>query len=205
MPKAPFNSHKPGKEPKGKKCPPFEEAAAFYIENETDRKRAVDFGAWLRKNKLSPAAGNNGYNWYVKFKFTDHNKITNEKYYQGTYHGCYIKLFNDAWHILPSKDILEHVLLRDELKEIIWDSIFPCYGCNYGCFKHTHNAEYNFTISGREFTGKGICLRNPICLTNPDDKTLDILKEILLKRKGGDDLIIEKGKNMYDYGMIVMN
>ena len=45
MPKTPFNSHKPGKEPTqfGKKCPPFEEAAMFYIDNKTDQKRAVNF------------------------------------------------------------------------------------------------------------------------------------------------------------------
>ena len=202
MPKTPFNSHKPGKEPKQKKCPPFEEAVAFYIENEVENKRALDFGAWLRTNKLAPSAGNNGYNWYVKFYYIDHNNIKNDKYHRSTYHGCYIKMFDDTWHILPSKDILEQILLREDLREVIWDSIFPCYGCNYGCFKHTHNTEYKISIFDREFIGKGICLRNPICLSNPDDKTLDALKEILLKRKDSGDLEITKNMNIYNYGMI---
>lgn len=180
MPKTPFNSHKPGKEPKTKRCPPFEEAVRFYMDDETDKKRALDFAVWLRKNKLSPSTGTNGYNWYVNFKYVDYNNCKDGKHYRGTYHGCYIKLFNDTWHILPSKDILEQLLLRDELKEIIWNSIFPCYGCNYGCFKHTHNTEYKKEIFGREFTGKGICLHTPICLSNPDGKTLDVLKEVLL-------------------------
>lgn len=202
MPKTPFNSHKPGKEPKTKRCPPFEEAVRFYMEDETDKKRALDFAAWLRKNKLSPSTGTNGYNWYVNFKYVDYNICKDGKHYRGTYHGCYIKLFNDTWHILPSKDILEQLLLRDELKEIIWNSIFPCYGCNYGCFKHTHNTEYKKEIFGREFTGKGICLHNPICLSNPDDKTLDVLKEVLLKRKESDDLEIKDDMNIYNYGMM---
>ena len=201
MPKTPFNSHKPVKEPKFKKCPPFEEAVDFYIENEADKKRALDFGAWLRKNKMSPSSGNNGYNWYVKFYYVDYNVYKNDKYHRSTYHGCYIKMFNDTWHILPSKDILQSILLREELKEVIWGSIFPCYGCCYGCFKHTHNTERRISIFNREFSGKGICLRNPICLSNPDDKTLDVLKEILLARKDSGDLEI-KEKNIYNYGMI---
>ena len=204
MPKTPFNSHKPGKEPKhkGKNCPPFEETAIFYIENEDARKRALEFAAWLRKNKMSPLSGTNGYNWYVSFKYIDYNKQKNGKYYRGTYHGCYIKMFNDTWHILPSKDILEQILLHEDLKEVIWDSIFPCYGCNYGCFQQTHNTEYKKTILGREFTGKGICLRQPICLSNPGDKTLDVLKEILAARKKSGDLEIVKNMNIYNYGKI---
>lgn len=202
MPKAPFNSHTPGKEPRFKRCPPFEEAVCFYLESETDKKRALDFAKWLRQNKLSPVSGTNGYNWYVNFKYVNYNHCKGGKYYRGTYHGCYIKLFADTWHLLPSKDILEQLLLRDELKEVIWESIFPCYGCNYGCFQHTHSTEYRKLIFGREFTGTGICLRNPICLSNPGDKALDIMKEILLARKDSDDLIIKENMSIYHYGMI---
>ena len=43
MPKTPFHSHKSGKEPKLEKCPPFDEAAISYIENEADKNRALDF------------------------------------------------------------------------------------------------------------------------------------------------------------------
>lgn len=130
MPKTPFNSHKPGKEPTqfGKRCPPFGDAVMFYIENKADQKRALSFGEWLKANKLSPIAGNNGYNWHIRFKYKQGDKI-------GTYNGCYIKMYFDTWHILPSKDILEQMLLREELKDSIWDNAFSCYGCNWGCYK----------------------------------------------------------------------
>jgi hypothetical protein len=49
---------------------------------------------------------------------------------------------------------------------------------------------------------KGICLRQPICFTNPDDKTIDVLKDVLLKRKNGEDLVISKNMNFYNYGML---
>jgi len=68
---------------------------------------------------MSPLSGTNGYNWYVSFKYIDYNKQKNGKYYRGTYHGCYIKMWGGTWHILTCKDILEHVLLREELKEVI--------------------------------------------------------------------------------------
>ena len=202
MPKTPLNSHSSGKEPKQGKCPPFEDAISFYIENESDKERALDFAKWLRKNKFSPSAGNNGYNWYVKFHYINHNVIKDGKYHRSTYHGVYIKLFCDTWHILPSKDILEQVLLRDDLKEIIWDSMFPCYGCNHGCFKQTHNSERNLILFNREISVKGICLKQPVCFTNPCDKILDALKEILLMRKNSEDLIVGTNMTIYNYGMI---
>ena len=89
MPKTPFNSHKPGKEPKKGKCPPLAEAVAFYIENDNNQKRALDFAEWLKTNKMSPIAGNNGYNWHIRFKYWQKNKC-------GTYNGCYIKLYHDT-------------------------------------------------------------------------------------------------------------
>ena len=84
MPKTPLNSHKPGKEPTqfGKKCPPFKEAAIFYIDNKIEQKRALDFAEWLKANKMSPITGNNGYNWHIRFKYIQNNK-------SGTYNGCY--------------------------------------------------------------------------------------------------------------------
>ena len=202
MPKTPLNSHKPGKEPKKGKTPPLEDVIGFYIENESDKKRALDFTEWLRKNKLSPSAGNNGYNWYVKFNYINQNIVKDGKEHRSSYHGVYIKLFNDTWHILPSKDILEQVLLRDELKDVIWNSLFPCYGCNYGCFEQVHGSERNKILFGREVSIKGICFRQPLLFTNPDDKTLDILKEILLNRKKSNDLLISKNMNIYNYGTI---
>ncbi|MCL2202929.1 MAG: hypothetical protein FWB88_03185 [Defluviitaleaceae bacterium] len=202
MPKSPYNSHMPGKEPpKGKRLP-LEDAVCIYIDDAADKARALGFAEWLRRNKISPSAGNNGYNWYVKFHYVNQNASKDGKYQRSTYHGIYIKLFNDTWHILPSKDILEQVLMRDDIKETVWDSIFPCYGCSYGCYKQAHNTERNKSLFGRDVSVKGVCPRQPLCFTNPSDKTLDVLKEILLKRKNSDDLIIGANMNIYNYGMI---
>jgi hypothetical protein len=57
-------------------------------------------------------------------------------------------------------------------------------------------------LFGREFVGKGICLRQPICFSNPSDKTLVVLKEVLLARKGSADLEIKANMTIYNYGMI---
>lgn len=57
-------------------------------------------------------------------------------------------------------------------------------------------------ILGRVFTGKGICRRNPICLSNPDSETLAVLKDILLARKNSADLEIKANMNIYDYGIL---
>ena len=189
MPKTPPNSHKPGKEPTqfGKKCLPFKDAAIFYLDNKIEQKRASDFAEWLKLNKMSPIAGNNGYNWHIRFKYIQNNK-------SGTYNGCYIKLYNDTWHILPSKDILEQMLSREELKDSIWDNTFLCYGCNWGCYKREHNIKHR-----SEYIEKGICLKEPLCFSNPDDKILDVLKEILLVRKNSEDLKVD---DIYTYGMV---
>jgi len=201
MPKTPHNSHKPGKVPKYGRCPPLEEAAGFYIEDEVDRERALAFVAWLRENKLSPAAGTNGYNWYVKFNYVNHNVIRDGKYHRSTYHGVYIKLFDDTWHILPSKDILEQFLLRDDMKEIAEGSIFPCYGCNYGCFKKRDSIGRTRMLFGRRIFVKAACLRQPICLTSPSESTLAALKEILLTRRSSGDLVIGENMTIYSYGI----
>ena len=57
-------------------------------------------------------------------------------------------------------------------------------------------------IFGREWTGTGICRKNPICFSAPDDETLAVLKEILLERKNSGDLEITANMNIYNYGMI---
>ena len=86
------------------------------------------------------------------------------------------------------------MLLREEIKDSIWNNTFLCYGCNWGCYKREDNIKQK-----HEFIKKGICLKEPLCFSNPDDKTLDVLKEVLLARKKGEDLKVE---NIYTYGMV---
>ena len=160
-------SYKLGKEPTHKRCPKFEETVLFYIDDENQQKRALDFAAWLRGNKMAPYAGNRGYNWYIKYK----GRIV-----------CYIKIYDDTWHITPRDEIMADILTREDIKEVLWESIFSCYGCNYHCERWAKEL-HEINLFGREFTGAGlgICRLFTVRIHNPDDKTLEVLKEILLK------------------------
>jgi len=162
-------SYKPGKEPRHTKCPKFEDIVHFYLDYEAQQRRALDFAAWLRANRMAPYAGNRGYNWYIKFN----GRIVS-----------YIKIYDDTWHITLRDEIMRDMLTREDIKEELWESIFPCYGCNYGCHKRAKEV-YKLTLFGREFngTGLGICRLFTVRMHNPDDATLDVLKEILFKHR----------------------
>jgi len=162
-------SYKPGKEPTHKRCPEFEGTVLFYLDDEAQQKRALAFAEWLRGNKLPPRAGNSGYNWYIQYK----GRIV-----------CYLKIYGDTWHITLRDEITSGMLAREDIKEALWESIFPCYGCNYGCYKHEAEL-YTPTVFGREFTGTGlgICRLFTVRIHNPDDKTLEALKEVLLANR----------------------
>ena len=162
-------SYLPGKEPTHTRCPKFEDTVLFYLEDESQQKRALDFAAWLRDNKLPPRAGNRGYNWYIQYK----GRIV-----------CYIKIYDDTWHITLRDEVMADMLAREDIKEVLWESIFSCYQCNYHCHKRSED-NYPIRLFGREFIGAGlgICRLFTVRIHNPDDKTLDVLKEILLSRR----------------------
>ncbi|MCL2433360.1 MAG: hypothetical protein FWD16_02430 [Clostridia bacterium] len=162
-------TYKPGKEPTHTKCPKFEETVMFYFDDGPLRQRMLDFAAWLRDNKLPPSSGNRGYNWYIKYKGRT---------------VCYIKIYGDTWHITLRDEIMKDMMAREDIKEALWESIFPCYGCNYGCYKW-HKDKYTLQLFGREFEGGelGICRLFTIRIHDPDEKTLDALKEVLLANK----------------------
>ena len=162
-------SYKPGKEPMHKRCPKFEDVVLFYLDDKVQQNRAINFATWLRKNKMAPYAGNRGYNWYIKFK----GRIV-----------CYIKIYDDTWHLTLRDEIMADMLAREDIKEVLWESIFSCYGCNYRCHKKGKE-EYKLLLFGREFAGAGlgICKLFTVRIHNPNEKTLDVLKEILLTHR----------------------
>jgi len=162
-------TYKPGKEPTHKRCPKFEDTVLFYFDDEAQQKRALNFAAWLRENKLPPRAGNRGYNWYIQYK----GRIV-----------CYIKIYDDTWHITLRDEIMRDILTKETIKEVLWESIFPCYQCNYHCERWA-NDNYTLNLFGRDFMGTdfGICRLFTVRIHNPDDKTLDVLKEILITHR----------------------
>jgi len=162
-------SYIPGKEPTHKKCPKFEDIVLFYLDDEEQKNRALDFASWLRENKMAPYAGNRGYNWYIKFN----GRIV-----------TYIKIYDDTWHLTIRDEILADMLTKEDIKEELWDSIFSCYGCNYHCERHT-NELYKINLFGKEFigTGLGICRLFTVRVHNPNDAVITALKDVLLARR----------------------
>ena len=160
MPKIPLN-HKPEKEPKHKRCPKFEDAAASYLENPEDRERALEFAAWLRANRMAPSAGNSGYNWYVA---------------QQGKRVCQLKMYDDTWFILTRWEIIDELIAREELKEVLWEHAFQCTVCNTRCGYGTLDLD----LYGREV--KNICRQYFLRICNPDAKTIELFKEFLLER-----------------------
>ena len=156
-------NHKPGKEPIPNKKAKYEDAVTLYLDNIEDRDRALEFGAWLRANKMSPLAAKSGYNWYINFDGR---------------HVCHIRLYDDTWHIWPREEVLQDILAREEIKDTLYDSIFYCIKCSHadGCKPVT-----DINVLGREI--KGVCMYFYISLRNPDAEIIEILKEILLARK----------------------
>jgi len=98
------------------------------------------------------------------------------------YYGkAYIKIYDDTWHLTFRDEIMADMLSKEEIKEVLWESIFPCFRCNYHCERWSDNL-YSIDVFGRGFTGTGfgICRMFTLRIHDPDDKTLEVLKEVLL-------------------------
>ena len=161
MPKTLLN-HKPGKEPKHKRCPKFEDAAVLYLENAEDRERALEFAAWLRKNRMAPSAGNSGYNWYVSQKGT---------------RVIQMKMYDDTWFIVTRWEIIDELIAREELKEVLLENVFQCTVCNTkGCPWGT----LDLNLYGHEL--KGICRQTFLRIRNPNENSINLMKSFLLER-----------------------
>jgi len=162
-------TYKVGKEPTHKRCPKFEDVVRFYFDDEAQVNRAINFATWLRENKLTPCAGNRGYNWYIQYKARVF---------------CYIKIYDDTWHITLRDEIMKDMLAREDIKEVLWESIYPCWQCNYHCERGAKDI-YTINVFGRNFTGEnfGVCRLFTVRIHNPNDKTVEALKEILLAHR----------------------
>ena len=160
MPKVPLN-HKPEKKPKHIRCPKFEDAAGIYLENLQDRERAVEFAVWLRLNKMAPTTGNSGYNWYVAQK--------GKRVFQ-------LKMYDDTWFVLTRWEIINELLTKEELKEVLWENAFQCTVCNTKCGYGT----LNINVFGREM--ENICRQYFLRIRNPDESTISLLKTFLTER-----------------------
>jgi hypothetical protein len=156
-------NHKPDKKPTHKKCPKFEDAVALYLDNSDEQERALGFCAWLRTNKLSPVAGNSGYNWYIS---------------QNKQRILQLKMYNDTWYITTRWEIIDELISKEELKEVLWANICYCTLCNTrGCSWGTLDLD----LFGREF--KGVCRQFMLRIGNPDARTINLMKEFIMARK----------------------
>ena len=154
----------------------FEQEIENYISeflNEIQKKNALDFITYLRKNDmLFEKAG--GYwvdklYWYIKY---------NEKYV------CYILISSeeepspDPW-IIWSDDSgsnwYKDVLLDEHMKEIFWENIDFCGNCGGCSVKGT-----NKTIFGKIFDN--VC-RTTFKFIDPDIEVLECMKKMVDIRK----------------------
>ena len=161
MPRLKHN-HPAGKEPKPKTKNQFEETAKFYLDNENDKVRALEFGAWLRVNKMAPLAAKTEYNWYINIRGN---------------HICHIRMYNGTWYIWPCREIQSEFYNRDDLKDVLLSNIFNCLKCSHedGCIPRT-----NVTLFGES---KTVCHSHTFSFRNPDTKIIEALKKILIQSK----------------------
>jgi len=161
MPRLKHN-HPTGKEPKPKTKNQFEETAEFYLDNEKDKARALEFGAWLRANKMAPLAAKSEYNWYINI---------------GGKHVCHIRMYNGTWYIWPCRGIQNELYDKEELKKILLSNIFYCLKCSHedGCIPRT-----SISLFGEE---KTVCHSHTFAFRNPDVEIIDAIKEILMQAK----------------------
>jgi hypothetical protein len=161
MPRLKHN-HPKGKEPKPKTKNPFEETVKFYIDNENDKSRALEFSAWLRVNKMAPLAAKTEYNWYINI---------------GGNHVCHIRMYNGTWYIWPCRKIQNEFYNREDLKKILLSNIFHCLKCSHedGCTPRT-----TVTLFGET---KTVCHSHTFAFKNPGTHIIEALKEILIKEK----------------------
>jgi len=142
--------------------PTPEDVFSEFLVGET-QNNALDFIAWLRKNKLPPR-WDGIYRWKINYK--------------GKYI-CYINLSwppsNGIWEVKPNRLFFgeyEKYIADDELKKFILD-IVQLPGCSRDCGR----------MRNKEFFGKHfneVCSCWPFRAKNPDGAALENLKKLVL-------------------------
>ena len=166
MPRLKHN-HPAGKEPRPKTKNQFEETVEFYLENDADKARALEFGAWLRANKMAPLAARTEYNWYININGS---------------HVCHIRMYDGTWYIWPCRSIQGELYTREDIKDILLANIFYCLKCSGedGCVPRT-----NITLFGSD--EMSVCHSHSFAFRNPEARTIEVVKEILLAAKQNKD------------------
>jgi len=163
--------------------PLIEDVIPEYLDGDM-KKSALDFVAYLRKNRMSPSFARIANAWNNNYKGSG-------LYYIGL---CRQDPYGKPrqWVINPYLKHIsqyEDIIIQEGLQHIIWNNVHPCTnpltgGCNYhGCAPGT-----NKTILGKEF--KSVCIahmylgRPLMWAYDPDEATIDCIKRLLeLERK----------------------
>lgn len=147
--------------------PKIEDALAGVLEGER-LAHALDFVAYLRANKMSPAWASAN-SWAVNYKG---QRVCYIRAY-GVQH--WHRLDAGCWHISPNGEYNDDIeTLGDALKESIWAGVRYCDNCcNCGPGRHA-------VILGKDFDN--VCHMNFV-FTNPDDTALECAKKLVDVRK----------------------
>jgi len=166
--------------------PLIEDVIPEYLDGDM-KKSALDFVAYLRKNRMSPSFARIANAWHNSYKGTGLYTIWICTKGSKDPYGKPRK-----WAINPYLKHISHyedIILQEGLQHFIWNNVRPCKhhvtgDCNFhGCAPGT-----NKTILGKEF--KNVCIAHmhigrPLMVAHdPDEATIDCIKRLLeLERK----------------------
>ena len=136
-------------------------------------KNALEFASFLRENELSPEWHDSGHGWDVV--------CNNESVGFIAVNGALTK--SDSWTIwFNSCDFDESVSVDKNLKETAWKHASICGnfssgGKDCGC---GDQPGFSRMIFGKKFENR---CHSPLMFENPDDKTLENVKKLILMLK----------------------
>lgn len=162
-----------------KVTPKIEEIAENLFDGDK-LKNFLDFNEFLKNNKLTKGStAKTACRWMIKYK----NKRL-----------CHLMASKDFWAIsyYKDKEIFEKCenYITDELKEFILENINTKPGCKNSKGGKCKGIE-NINILGKMFDR--VCGCHMLMVTNPDGKTLEYAKEIVLINKSiVDDIVASR-------------
>ena len=164
------------KMPKGKTRPKIEDVIYDVLSGD-EQKNALDFVAFLRKNKMSPQWGSTN-SWAVSHK----NKRVCFIRLAGTAH--YHNLESGSWHInhvnygrinlTDCAEEYDHYISNENLEDLVWNSVRYCAKCS-NC-----KPGNVVMILGKQFDE--MC-HSWFVMKNPDGDALNFAKKIVIMSK----------------------